>query len=325
MGGGGGGSGSVDFPEYLKQIQRNILDGSDWSEQIDTLNISIIEALNTSATNSPYVGTVSYDPDTVLQEGNVRLQATIDAINALNSAGDYASAITSATTSWPIETIPFDTGPIDADIESYDTLLTQQLDDIALPKFKAGMQNINAVISSAYIVGEAILRGYKDRELIQYGAALRTKIHTQNNEVNGQLRIARTSQIQAGAGQIVAETLKKLDMISDMTRLSLDYNRIRIMAKKEELSEQLQFDEQDARWYMDSFQYFANVLASIQGGTAPTQGQKRPSQTMSALSGALSGAATGAAIGAPYGGYGALIGAVAGAGLGGYAGYASSQ
>jgi hypothetical protein len=95
--------------------------------------------------------------------------------------------------------------------------------------------------------------------------------------------------------------------------------RIKIVAKKEESDKNIDIDEQDALWDLEVFQYGANVMASIQGGTV-SNGPRRPSTAASVLGGALSGAAAGAMIGStmtPAGGLMPMaIGAVLGAATG---------
>ncbi len=85
------------------------------------------------------------------------------------------------------------------------------------------------------------------------------------------------------------------------------------MAFKEQVDQDFNIIDIDARWDMDVYQYGTNLLAGIAGGTVSPGGDAQMSKGQSAIGGALSGAAMGAAIG---GGPGALVGGVLG-GIGG--------
>ena len=90
----------------------------------------------------------------------------------------------------------------------------------------------------------------------------------------------------------------------------IEANRMKIVALKEQTDTDLKYDEADATWDLEVFQYGCNVLASIGGGVASPKGSKQPSTSQSMIGGALSGAAAGGMIG---GLPGALIGGVLGA------------
>jgi len=103
--------------------------------------------------------------------------------------------------------------------------------------------------------------------------------------------------------------LQNIGWQESYVRMSLEANRIKIVAMKEQTDRDAALDEEDALWDLEVFQYGANVLAAISGGTSSPK-VKEPSALQSALGGAMSGAAAGWMIG---GGYGAAIGAVIGA------------
>jgi hypothetical protein len=99
--------------------------------------------------------------------------------------------------------------------------------------------------------------------------------------------------------------------------LTLDSNRLQIIAQTEKTKEQLLIAEHAGRWNLDTFAYGTAVLGGI-GSGALIPGKK--SQAVSALSGAVAGAAAGAAVGAAAGGVGAVYGAAIGAVIGGVGG-----
>lgn len=355
MGSGGGGSaGAVDYPDYIKYIHRNLLDNGDWSEQVDELNVSVIEAMNTAYSNSPYASAVAYDPDTQLTAMAAQVTSFKTLVDALNYSVDFPAVVALASAQTTYETSSADTATLDSitidetrlddDIDAFDALLTAQLDDTELPKFKAGMLDIGATQSSAFTIGESILRAYKNREVTKYGTGIRVELQKsidgynvefkkQYREIEARHRqiyresernfkLDRSRRMQLSISEILNQLMQKVEFTGKLSVISTDANRQHIIAKKEEISEQLEFDEHDARWYLDTFQYGTAVIAAVQGGVSHQP--KRPSKAITALSGAFSGAAAGASTGASIGSgggiYGAAIGAVAGAGLGYFSG-----
>jgi len=106
---------------------------------------------------------------------------------------------------------------------------------------------------------------------------------------------------------------------SDYVRMSVEANRIKIVAKKEQTDQDAVIDDSDAKWDLEVFQYGGNLMAAIGGGTAiPNLAKKNAAASVigGAMMGAASGAMVGAQIGAGGGPYGAGIGAVLGAAVG---------
>jgi len=104
----------------------------------------------------------------------------------------------------------------------------------------------------------------------------------------------------------------KLGANEALTRIRIDGQKIGIIAQKEESDQQLDIDVADASWDIERFQYAANLIGSIAGGTALPGTAAKPSKTASVIGGAASGAAMGATAGAgnPYAtGAGAVVGA----------------
>jgi hypothetical protein len=241
------------------------------------------------------------------------------------------------------------------------------------------MLNIGAVATSAYAIGEAILRARKGLEVAKYGTQIRADLqkaideytvryHLSYREIEARYKLQRreidaqyaktyresireqtlkyreleaahkgryTEQVMsfknerrravlAGSQAIMAELMAERDYWFKLGQFTFDYHTKSIVAKRDELADQLSYDEQDAKWYLEAFQYGANVMGAIGGGTA-LPANKRPSAAVSGLAGALSGAASGAAVGSAFPGYGTVIGAGVGAIVGGLGGALSAR
>jgi len=365
-GGGGGSAGQVDYPDYMKDAHANILFGLD-VDQPDEINTSVIAAFNDAESDNPYTGLTVYDPDSVISDMLSRLGNFDTLVNALDYATDFPAVLAialaqNATDTSTLDTTTLDTATLDTitidetrlddDISAYDALLTAQLTDVELPVFKSGMLNIGAVNTSAYTIGEAILRAYKDREVSKYATGMRVELQKsidgytvdlmkQRREIEARhklgyrqleaqhklryreseqaFKIDRQKRVYVAVSQMLGHLIREVELTGTAVQLRNDTQRANIISKKEEFNEQVDIDEREARWVLDGYQYVTGVLGGI-APAGPSAGPKRPSAALSALAGGLAGAgagaATGAAIGTGLGGYGAAIGAVAGAALG---------
>ena len=349
--GGGGQSGKLDWPTYLKTVHNDWLDATD----TDTIEKSVTEVMDSALGASPWSGEVGYDPATQITDAWAAVCAYNTAVDALDNSSDWTSAIGNVRTEIDdnliepdfvsnalvqhasdmglmladIETAVdavLDDTTIEADVDAFSQNLDDQVDNNILTKFRAGMRDINAVQSSSFVLGEAIILGMKGRDVAKHESGLRLAFSGQRNEMiskavtdvinAGKLslthRMSRNEIIVNSADQVVKSLLAQVEFEKAVAHLSVEAKRIHIVAKKEELAETWSAAENDANWDLEVFQHGANVLAAIGGGTAsPGTAQKQPSTIQSALGGAMSGAAMGATVGGPWG---AVVGGAIGLG-----------
>lgn len=163
------------------------------------------------------------------------------------------------------------------------------------------MQDINAVQSSAFVIGEAIIESFRDRDVAKYLSTI---------------RMGSADRKLTAVGQMMQLMTSRIGWEGEYVKYLVEAMRIKIVAKKEETDQNASIDEADAKWDLEVFQYGANVMASSAGGTSTT-GVKGISKTQSAIGGAMMGGAAGYMVGAEIGSvggpYGAAIGAVLGA------------
>ena len=278
-GGGGGTSGQVDFPAYMKTVHNDWLDNTG----SDTMSSSVTDAMNAAYGASPFAGMNAYDPAT--EVSNI-LGATVDldTLVALLSSGTGLDTITASV---------LDDARIIADVNAFAADLDAQILTVVVPRFESGMRDINAVHSSAFVIGEAIIQDGRNRDVAKYDAELRDRLFSDT------------------ALKVIG---MKFEFTRSVAQLVIEANRLSLVAGKEEVDANLKIDEADAKWDMEVFQYGSNVLASIHGGTAVTS---KASPMASAIGGALAGGVAGALYGATEGAaVGSVPGAVIGAGLG---------
>lgn len=279
--GGGGGSGAVSYPGYMEGIHEEWLDDSG----ADTLTESMTSVMEAAIGSSPWSSQVAYDPDTD--------------IAAMVSAGaDMQTLVTLLSSGTSLNTLindVLDDSRIDDAVTEFADDLDARLTSEVIPRFERGMQDINAVVSSAFVIGRALIEQGQDRQVAKYSADLHMKAFSDDAIRVIQLKL----EYQRVASAVIAEIY-----------------RMKIAAKSDQNKMDMDIDDKDAKWDLEVFQYGANLMASIGGGTANTN-KPGPSQSQSAIGGALSGAAAGAMVGSTFGpGPGTAIGAVAGGVLG---------
>ena len=288
--GGGGGSGKVDYPDYMKT-------------QHETWLGDIATAISTAvAGGSPFAGDAAYDPGNELQDMMDEVCWFNDLVHNLDWEADWQTAADDAKAK--IDDI-VDPTYMNSAVTAYSNQLADDIANEVIPKFESGMLDVNAVYSSAFVVGEAIIYARKDKEVAKYSGDLGLKFHIQRNEM-----------ITSAIGTLMDNLHQLVSAAQASAHYAVEGNRISIVAEKEKVDQDLLIEDKDARWDMDVYQYGANMLASIGGGTASPGGMEG-SKGQSALGGALSGAASGGMAGYMLGG---PAGAAVGAGVGGFLG-----
>lgn len=174
-------------------------------------------------------------------------------------------------------------------------------DDIAinaLPRFQAGMRDMNCVMTSSFVIGRAIIEDARTKSLAKFDAELRYKL----------IPIAQdrwTAHLNWNNGTIrmYAELMKLYYSV----RHDVDEQRYSMLART-------------ALWPFTVFEYERAALGALQGATTTNKDVAGGSQAQNVIGGALGGAAAGALIGSEIGAVGGPMGAVIGGVLGGIAG-----
>ena len=244
-GGGGGASGAVSHSPYLEDTQ------FDWLNvrQADFIEKSMTAVMNDAIGNSPWTATVAYDPDVEIAAYEAVVADFKVIISGLLETTDWAALYAQAdlTLAGPAE------AAIIADAAAFASILDADLNTKILPRFRRGMQDINAVVSSAFVIGEAVIEGFRDRELAKYTSALRL-------DVNGKKLAATDMMVQMAA--------RRITWNEEYMKTFIEASRIKLVAKKEEADRNAVIDEADAKWDLGVFQHGANLLAAIGGGTS---------------------------------------------------------
>ena len=278
-GGSGGSSGKVDFPAHMKDAHKNWLDDAG----ADTMTFSVVALMNTAMTgSSPYSGYVPKDPDAAFF-------APGDSLSDYTSVYEYLSNLSSDDLNAIFNSyITDDESRITAAVAAHSALLDDEVSTNILPKFKAGMTNINSTMSSAFPIGTALIFDSKAKKVA---------------DTDGKIRLQR---LQEGGDLALRRLGAWVEWRKSTISLSVESSRIYLAAYGDRDDDYLEGLHKDATWDLEMYQYGTQVMASISGNAS--QGPPRKSKTASAIGGALSGAAMGSAFGAP--------GIIGGAGIG---------
>jgi hypothetical protein len=296
--GGGSTSGRIDFPDHMKTIHQ------EWLDQTgsDTIEASMVDKMNTALGGSPYGSMTAYDPTTILGIMDTAVGAFNTRTDALDPQADFNSAVAAVQAQLDAEV--FDDTYITADIAAFRAILDDRIENEVLPRFQAGLRDVNAVMSSAFVIGEAIIEGMANNDVSKYGTDARVKLNLQRNDA-----------IMKGVESVLRNIFAQVELEKHVAHYTVEAQRMRISALKEKKDAENTILVKNGRWDLETFQYGANLLASIGGGTVVPQGGDGPSTGQSVLGGALSGGALGSAVSGGNGwatGAGAVIGGVIG-------------
>jgi hypothetical protein len=262
---------------------------------------SMVDLMSASIGTSPFNSMTAYDPATPLAAMVTAIGALETLADALDEETDWEAKIDAAVAK--ADAAVFDDTYVDADIAAFGNELDDQIDNIVLPRFQRGLQDVNAVMSSAFVVGEALIEGMRDRDVAKYGTDLRQKLHFQRNDF-----------VLKGAEGMLRDMFAAIDFEKAIMHYTIEAKRMHIAATKDQVDSDNLIDAKDGRWDLETYQYGANLLAAIGGGTLLPGSQNQDSSSgNSALSGALAGASIGSSIGGDWG-------TVVGGALGGIAG-----
>lgn len=311
---GGGSSGAVSHSAYLEKVHNDWLDATG----TDSIEKSITEVMDSALGSSPWTGKAAYNPDVPIAAYEAAMAAFRALLSGISDTAAWNSFFTQASASLGAASSISDAAIV-ADVAAFAGDLDDDIVAKVLPRYRRGMQDINSVVSSAFAIGESVIEGFRLKAIAKHDSELRVEAA----KLNATMVTENKRLILEGSGQILRLMLQRIAFESEYARMSVESNRIKIVAKKEQTDQDDTIDEQDALWDLEVFQYGSNVLAGIAGGTSGNK-LKAPSKTASVIGGAMTGAAAGAMVGAEYGSAGGPYGAIIGAVLGAAAGFLAS-
>ena len=227
-------SGEVGFPEYLRDFQyymqtRQIDSGAPTTLVNELTTTDIISEVDSIITGTnPYAGLEAFNPDTGNSNYLRRVESYEDSIDEIDP-NDLFDEYEAAAIAGMSDVIPSD-ADIDAQIEAEKN---QQLSDLAARtnRFAAGMFDINAVVSTVFPTGLALI----ESEWAAPFEARRTELKAQRDRlrlawvtqsIDQMLRMMTTKLQAEGAAIGLRESYIKFEMASntDQVRLNAELN-----------------------------------------------------------------------------------------------------
>jgi hypothetical protein len=174
-------------------------------------------------------------------------------------------------------------------VSAHADVLQTQIDADIMPRYLAGMRDINAVQSSAFMIGKALIERQKIVNVNEYQA----KVRLSAMELSGRMWD------------------RHLEWSRDVVTVYRETVQAYYSARIEFDRTQLEYKVKDRTWNMLLYDDLRAVIGALNGAAA-MQTKKEPSQATKAVAGALSGAAAGSMVNVPWG---TLVGAIAGASM----------
>ncbi len=308
-GGGGGPSGSVNFPDYMEEIHVSWLTGGTVDDPALNIASTVEDAMNVALSpgGNPYGGAVAF-------------QAQLELIKMEDEHASYEAFVDDFVPAHRTSIL----SPVHADFwEKYVDIVEEVYGDTVIPeveivasgiafrnrqdinrrlniaRYAGGMSDINGVHASTFILGLMNLETEFAKTVSDFEANLRY-----------QVKDTKSKLIVTGVSQMMEMLKMKLSAASDLVSLQNEIVRGIITSNREEKIRALEIEVKESLWDLTTFQFGANLLASINGGVNPVLNQ--PNQLQSTLGGTARGAAAGAQFGSEGaivgGGIGALIG-----------------
>lgn len=164
--------------------------------------------------------------------------------------------------------------PIDDLVGAEAVSLDDQIEATAIPRLQGGMRDINAVASSAFIVGKSLIEEAKIKAISKFSSEVRTQA----------MNIA------------LQKWSRHLDWCHQVSVLYAELTKLYFTLKMDKLSWMSEMKAKDKLWAFTVLGEQRTLVGAL-AGTAAAADRGKPSPFARAVSGALSGAAAGAMVG----------------------------
>lgn len=266
----------------------------DWLNDLDTY---------INAATNPYTGLTPYDPAQDIAAMVLAISTFQASIANIDPDGDVGSAYAAAISL--IDTYLISDTYISDRISAHSDDLDVEINAKVLPRFEAGMRDINAVQTSAFAIGRAIIEKDRNDKVDKFAADIRFQVQEKRVSIAVNLM-----------SEISRYYLQKKEYERAAMAIILDEKRLALSAMSDYKTENKAILSDAAKWPMEKYKSGANMIASVTGGTTSStsmDGNKTARVISTALSGAVAGSLVGNMISSDSGSsYGAMIGGMLG-------------
>lgn len=285
-GGGGGASPQVEsttdgttvaYPEHMTEAHTRWLDDIGWSGNANT-NI-----IRTTIQRNPYKDRQAFDPSKDMRRAFGYAGIFEDYSEDFVPVDLFTKFLSTAK-----QLATDNREPLTNAKESFEADASSRWAK-AEANYKAGMADINAVQTSTFVIGLALLEREKQQEIARFEASA----ELQQMQMDDQ-KIMQAIQMMMGAENLKAE------LVAKASEMMVELIRMRIVAEVDKEAKQLDIDTKYFSFPLAVYQHGANVLASMSGGTQTTSNREYTygsglsgNRTMSSISGGLALAGAG--------------------------------
>lgn len=288
MSSGGGSSGKVNYPGYMKELHRVALMGQNldgdsgdiWGgdpyepNNVYSIILDICEGTN------PYSGEDAYDHSTDITTVQTRVTAINTLVDAIDHDQDWEDALDKAISSVDRPGVLLDDSTIDEATEVFRR--ETEWDHLRGVNRMAGMlSDIGSVYGSTFFWGMAMAEITREQAINGF----RTKLKFEHN--NKRLALISDS---------IDKTMALLHMKGQLLQLAagtqLELSKANIVASVDQYAANLEYDEREALWKLEPWKALGNMLGSIAGTSI--QDVRSDNKAKSAIAGGLTGAVGGA-------------------------------
>lgn len=358
MSGGGGTSGKISFPSYVERIHENILDPDG---SVDSNIVAVDTAMADAHTSNPFSGTSAPSTSQLSQTVDTWYREVKSQVDQLDTEGDLSSAVDVAkqeSLKALKEVAPSDLVQqarskageeiLEAVDKSLDVANGEVIEDLVdefeqrvndrlvgrKRRFSSVFADANAVHSSAFVIGHAILERDAQREVNRFDAENTKELFQQAVQVHveayaqslqayleSELSNKQASdQFISNVGQQVYQSYRRdIELLLSERRARQEVSATDWEARQSQEEYEIKLDQRAQLWELQVLKQGSNILAAPSGLAATLP--EEPSDASKAIGGALTGGVAGAKAGSKAGPTGTAVGAGLGALLGAASGF----
>lgn len=261
MGGGGkggSGDGALRFPPYMESTHKKLLKDNDGKD--------LMTAFRAAWDNNPYAGREAMN----IEGGYLGSGYNISQFPSLfDMFGKFMAGLDIEMLWTQIHESTMNGSEADELISTFSQSSLERMEEESLPMLHAGMRNIGAVNSSAFVLGRALLESKRQKEITKFSAQVKISLLQITQE-----RWARHLDWNGAVIGTFHEMQRSYYAgAMDMDQLNYKYK------------------EAEATWTLDLFDPARAFLGALTG--APASANTESSQVSRSVGGALSGGAAG--------------------------------
>jgi hypothetical protein len=243
---------AIEYATYMQDIHNMWLDGVKNGAAVDSGGIAA--SMVTAIAANPYSAMTGYDPATDVTAMASAVTALAAVVATMNPHTDYDTYHQAAVAEIDATVAP-DTY-INARTQAHAAGLDSELNMKVIPRFNAGMRDINAVQTSAFVIGRAIIETERNDKVDKFMADMRYAADAKRGDL-----------IQGATNEMIRMHLQQVELSRVVAAITIEELRLSIAAKSDYQTELKAIAADKGRWPLEVYKYGANMLASIGGGT----------------------------------------------------------